>query len=525
MTHAQALLPAPIVSLASGGGLDPELAGPYLEIEVPASAALVPFARCTLRIEGRTLQGGEVEWEYQDQLSEENAGDSLWFYCAKELVESLRSGSATFSYTIASPDGSDVPAQSASLEMVVGVLVVPDPLPPPEVGDLVTGIVDSALPRLLVTVPASEASLAGAMVTLFLRTDTPAFLQELSQVLDISPPATAKDITQETKRIADTLKPLPFVLRGYPATHHEQEVDASYEIVSPDGTTTSSSGSTVFHIGMPLGLEEPLIEEGVGEMLDVDSFTGDAHIATKPSERVKAGYIYWAYIASEGDGEPVLYPVKVDGQVTQAEADSGLRIPIARELLDLLPIGSTLRVQIAINLNGTDDPFDTVDFPEKTYTIAAAESASWDLEDLKFDEIPPIHAGETMSFPLLDVVFVAARVSPASNRVAVEQFAYSSPGYYSGTVFYIGAPTGTATDNVVRIDFKRRWAKVRFGVTSVDAPLLITWHSASGQTVQQTIPGGSPTAGHEAKCEMEGIDSVVIEAKDGIRLDCFEFHR
>lgn len=523
MTHAQTLLPAPIVSLASEGGLDPDLVGPYLEIEVPASAALVPFAPCILRIEGRTLQGAEVEWEYQDQLSEENAGDSLWFYCTKDLVESLRSGSATFGYTIASPDDSDVPARSASLALVVGEFVAPEPLPPPEVGDLVNGIVDSTLPRLLVTVPASEASLAGATVTLTLRTDTPAFLEELSHILDISPPAAAKDVTQETKRIADALKPLPFVLRGYPARHDDQEVDATYEIVSPDGTTTLSSASTIFRIGTPLGLDEPLIEEAVGDVLAVDSFTGDAHIATKPSDRVKAGQVYWAYVASEGDGEPVFYPVKLDAQVTQAEADSGLRIPIPRELLDLLPAGSTLRVQIAINLNGTDDPFDTVDFPEKAYTIAVAESASWDLEDLEFLEIPPIHVGETMSFPLMDIVFVAAKISPASNRIAVEKFAYSSPGFYSGVVFYIGGPTGTGTDNVVRIEFKRRWAKARFGVTSVDAPLLLTWHSASGQTVQQTIPGGSPTAGHEAKCEMEDIDSVVIEAKDGIRLDCFEF--
>lgn len=523
MTHAQTLLSAPIVSLASGGSLDPDLVGPYLEIEVPASAALVPFARCILRIEGRTLQGAEVEWEYQDQLSEENAGDSLWFYCTKDLVESLRSGSAAFSYTIASPEGSEVPAQSASLEVVVGELVAPEPLPPPEVGDLVSGIVDSTLPRLLVTVPASEASLAGAMVTLALSTDTPAFLKELSRVLDMPPPGAVKDITRETKRIADALKPLPFVLRGYPARHDDQEIDASYEIVSPDGTTTLSSESTIFRTGTPLGLEEPLIEEAVGDVLTVDSFTGAAHIATKPSERVKAGQVYWAYVVSEGDGEPVLYPVEIGGQVTQTEANRGLRIPIRRELLDLLPTGSTLRVQIAINLNGTDDPFDAVDFPEKTYTIAAAEKVSWDLEDLQFEEITPIHVGETMSFPLLDIVFVAAKVSPASNKVAVEQFAYSSPGYYSGTVFYIGASTGTATDNVVRIDFKRRWAKVRFGVTSVDAPLLLTWHSASGETVQQTIPGGSPTAGHEAKCEMEGIDSVVIEAKDGVRLDCFEF--
>lgn len=525
MTHAQTLLPAPIVPLANAGSLDPDLVGPYLEIEVPASAALVPFARCILRVEGRTLQGAEVEWESADQLSEENAGDSLWFYCTKDLVESLRNGSATFSYTIASPDGSDVPAHSASLEVTVGELVAPEPLPPPEVGDLVSGIVDSTLPRLLVTVPASEASLAGAKVILALRTDTPPFLKALSQVLAVSPPGATRDITQETKRIAVALTPLPFVLRGYPARHDDQEVDASYEIVLPDGTTTLSSDSTTFRIGTPLRLEEPLIEEAIGDVLEVDSFTGDAHIATNPSEVVKAGCIYWAYVASEGDGEPVFYPVRLDGQVTQAEADSGLRIPIPRELLDLLPIGSTLRVQIAINLSGTDDPFDTVDFPEKTYTIAQASRIYWDLEDLQFEEITPIHAGETLSFPLLDVVFVAAKVSPASNQVAVEHFPYSSPGYYSGMVFYIGGPTGTATDNVVRIDFKRRWAKVRFGVTSVDAPLLLTWHSASGQTVQQTIPGGSPTAGHEAKCEMKDIDSVVLEAKDGIRLDCFELQR
>lgn len=528
MPDSPTLPAAPVVSLASGGHLDPALVGPYLEIEVPASAALVPFGRCTLRIVGRKLQGADVEWEYQDQLCEGHAGDSLWFYCAREVVETLRDGTSTFSYTIATPVSDDAgcaetTVQSDCLVLIVGELVAPEPLPPPEVADLVRGIVDSTLPRLLVTVPASAASLPGAMVTLTLRTDSPARVREFAQVLKTAPLALAKDVTQETKRILDSLEPVPFIFRGYPGTHDGHEVDASYRIVSPDGTTTSDSESAVFLIGTPLGLDEPFIEEGEGDVLDLDSFTGDAHIATEPHERVKEGLFYWAYIASETDGEPVFYPVKLDGQVTRDEVDRGLRIPIPRDTLDLLAPASTLRVQIAINLTGTDDPFDTVDFPEKVYTVAFAEKVSWDLEDLDPAQIPAIHVGETMSFPLMDVIFVAARISPAGNRVAVEQFAYSSPGYYSGVVFYIGAPTGTATDNVVRIEFKRRWSKARFALTSVDAPVLLTWHTASGQTLQQTIPGGSPTVGHEARCELEGIDAVTIEAKDGIRLDCFEF--
>jgi hypothetical protein len=523
MTSSQSLLPAPVVSLASGNSLDPDLVGAYLDIEVPTSAYLIPFARCTMRITGRSLQGTDIEWENEDQLSDGLSGESLWFYCAKNVVEELRGCAATFSYAIVSPaseDPADMPAQSAGLTLIVGELVA---LPPPEIADLVRDIVDSTLPRLLVTVPASGASLSNAMVTVTLRTDTPALFQELSQVLDLRPPVSARDVTQETKRILDNLKPLPFTLRGYPATHDDQEVDASYEIVSPDGTVTSVSESTIFRIGTPLGLNEPLIEEAEGEVLDIDSFVGDAHITTEPSERIQEGLFYWAYMASEGDGEPIFYPVKLDSQVTQDEADGGLRIPIAREILNLLPTASTLRVQIAINLTGTDDPFDTVDFPEKTYTVALAEEVTWDLDDLNPAQIPPIHVGQTMSFPLMDIVFVTAKVAPETNRIAVEEFAYSSPGYYSGVVLYIGGPTGTGTDNVVRIEFKRRWAKVRFALTSVDAPVLITWHTASGQTVQQTIPGGSPTVGHEAKCEMEGITAVVIEPKDGIRLDCFEF--
>lgn len=524
MATLKTLLPAPVVLLANDGRLDPDKVDRYLEIEVPTSASLVPFARCTLRIPDTNPQCTDDTWNNPDQLSEGRDGESLWFYLAKNVVEALRGTIATFSYDIVShaEDGTepaDVPVKSASTTLIVGKL---ESLPRPKIADLDQGVVDSTLPRLLVTVPESVASLTNAMVTVTLRADPLALARELSQVLNVMPPVSSKDVTQETKGIVDDLEALPFAFRGYPATHHDHEVDASYEIVLPNGTTLASE-SVTFHIGTPLGLNEPLIEEAIDGVLDIDSFAGDAHITTEPNERVTAGLFYWAYIASEGDGEPTLYPLAVASAVTQDEVDGGLRISITREILNLLPAASTLRVQIAINLAGTDDPFDTVDFPASTYTVAVAEAISWDLDDLNPAQIPPIHVGQTMSFPLMDIVFVAARIAPETNRIAVEQFAYSSPGYYSGVVLYIGGVTGTATDNVVRIEFKRRWGKVRFALTSVDAPLRVTWHAASGETVGQTIPGGSPTAGHEARCELEGIEAVVIEPKDGIRLDCFEF--
>lgn len=521
MTNAQEL-PAPIVTLATDGILDPELAGSYLEIEVPTSDYLIPFAECTMRITGRTLQGTDVEWEYQDQLPGGHSGESLWFYCEKNIVEALRDGTAVFRYTIASST-SDEPVSSAALVLSIGEPATPGLLPPPEIADLVAGVVDSTLPRLLVTVPASGASLKDAKVTLTLRTEDSPLLLELSQLLKATPPMRAKDIVQETKQILDDLRATPFTFRGYPAAHDDMEVEASYEIVSPDGSTTSPSEATIFRIGTALG-SAPLIDEADGDALDTGAFTGDAHITTEPSARVIAGLYYWAYVVSEVDGVETSYPVKLDGQVTQAEASGGLRIPLSRELLDILPDASTLRIQVSINLTGAQDPFDTVDFPEKTYTVTAAQSASWDLEDLVPAQITPIHVGGTLSFPLMDVYFEAARVAPATNIVSVEKFAYSSPGFYSGVVFYIGGPTGTATDNVIRITFKRTWGKVRFGVTSLDAPMVVTWYSTSGQTFTQTLPGGSPTVGHEAKCEMPGISSVVINPKDGIRMDCFEFH-
>lgn len=527
MIASQERPPAPNIALANGGVLDPDGVKEYLEIELPTGPHLVSFARCTMRIRGLTSGGETVLWEFKSQVSEGHAEESQWFYCEKPFVDSLRGGMAVVRYTVVAPSDATAPAgfplESEGLVVGIGQPAQPVTPPPPEIGGLVAGLVDSDLPRLLATVPTSAASVEDAAVTLTLHVDDPAFFQGLSQVLKRPPPLRARDTVEETKRIEDDLAPLSFIFRGYPATHEAQDVAASYVIVSADGTS-SASAATTFRIGASLGVEPPVIEEANGEVLAIDSFTGDAHVKTQPSARIKENMYYWVYAMSEVDGEQSFYPVALEGQVTLEESNAGMRFPISREFLTSLPAGAALTMQIAVNLSGGNDPFDTVDFPTRTYEIAVAQQASWDLEDQDPAMVAPIKVGGTLSFPLMDIYFSIARISPATNWVGLERFAYSSPGFYSGVVLYIGGPTGTATDNVVELRFKRRWNSVRFALTSVDAEVVITWHTESGNTLQQRIPGGQPTLGHEAKCQLQGITKAVIEAKDGIRLDCFEFH-
>jgi len=303
--------------------------------------------------------------------------------------------------------------------------------------------------------------------------------------------------------------------------------------VTFDGSTTRDAAvafpTKTLTIVKQAPLKRPIIEEAVGDDLDPSSFTDAAHIKTEPDSRVTTGLYYWATVVSTAGGTDISYPVASGERVTAGDAANGIRIPIGRDILDILPGGSTLTVRVSINLEGNDDPFDAVPYPERTYNVRRPYwTVEWDLEDA--GSPAPVKAPGRLELRYMDITFAVAHVRPSENTVGIENFNYSMPDYFGGKVLYIGAPPDVPNDNLVHIIFRLSWKEVRFAMTSVYQPVEVTWLTWLDHTYQpigspQIVPGGDATKGYDVRSPLLGplVKGVTIRSKDVIRLDYFKF--
>ena len=328
-------LDKPIVAIANAGVLDPDqIPGNELEIEAPGGQYHVAFASCSMRIEGITSDAEEVAWEYTDEVPGNHPGESMWFYCPREFIESLINRPARFSYTVQPPSrrvagpseglGSK-PIYSDVLQLYIGQTGAPGKLPAPIVSDLVDGVLDPTLLRLLVTVPSSSASVTGATVTLTLQAD---------------------DTVTEIKRVLEPSTPLSFTLRGYPANHDGQDVAASYTILSPDGQDTSQSDATAFRVGSPVRFNEPIVDAAAGGTLD--PFAASPPIIVRPAADagLTAADVYLVSTENAA-GNPLYRSALMNGSVASVSVPPSAFTPC---------LGSTCRVKYEVTRDGRTYP-------------------------------------------------------------------------------------------------------------------------------------------------------------------------
>jgi hypothetical protein len=149
-----------------------------------------------------------------------------------------------------------------------------------------------------------------------------------------------------------------------------KSIEVSYE-VTRDGKVLPSRKLTL-SIGTlseaDLGQSKPVITEANGTTtLDLNNFTGDAHITVSKWPLAAVGQRVWLTVYGPA-GDP-LAQLLAGFPITDADGLNGIARALARALLQGLAAGATIKVEIKVTFDGSTNETDAIRFPESVYSV------------------------------------------------------------------------------------------------------------------------------------------------------------
>ncbi|QBF26909.1 hypothetical protein EXN22_14875 [Pseudomonas tructae] len=114
----------------------------------------------------------------------------------------------------------------------------------------------------------------------------------------------------------------------------------------------------------------PFIEEASGNVLDLISFDGDARVRVPVWQGISTSHHYWLRCEGvDADDRPLSVVLARQQQVSAIEVIHGVEHYVARDALSRFADNSTLRVIMAVALNGNTAEENAVPFPQREYQI------------------------------------------------------------------------------------------------------------------------------------------------------------
>ncbi|MBT2298647.1 hypothetical protein J7E54_24970, partial [Pseudomonas fluorescens] len=139
-------------------------------------------------------------------------------------------------------------------------------------------------------------------------------------------------------------------------------------------------------LGMPL---IPQAEQGgIGSVLDLSSFIGDARVTVAPWPLIAVGQRVW--MSGEGiasDGSDYTIPLYAGSEVSSSQVTAGLSTPLSRSELEELRDGSELKVVLKVTFDRTSNQANAVDFPLRTYRVVSGNPLIVDPTLMRLDGI------------------------------------------------------------------------------------------------------------------------------------------
>ncbi|WP_282349749.1 hypothetical protein [Pseudomonas sp. PS01301] len=124
----------------------------------------------------------------------------------------------------------------------------------------------------------------------------------------------------------------------------------------------------------PGTLKPPRIEQAAGNLLDLNTFTGDGIVVVDPWPFITAGQTFWLRVhGTLDDGDPYSERLATPYTVQTSEVTSGIRRVVERRLLLRLENASTLRVELKVDLSGTALESAATSFPEGDAVMATVK--------------------------------------------------------------------------------------------------------------------------------------------------------
>ncbi|XKU40809.1 hypothetical protein BG51_25195 [Pseudomonas [fluorescens] ATCC 17400] len=104
------------------------------------------------------------------------------------------------------------------------------------------------------------------------------------------------------------------------------------------------------------GLPKPVVEQATGNVLDLNTFAGDASATVIPWPYVALGQATWLWVTGElKDGSPYSFEVLSGEALTEEWLSGGVNTPLPRHELQKLADCSDIEVHFAVNFNGQVD--------------------------------------------------------------------------------------------------------------------------------------------------------------------------
>ncbi|MDT8905910.1 MULTISPECIES: hypothetical protein [Pseudomonas] len=155
-------------------------------------------------------------------------------------------------------------------------------------------------------------------------------------------------------------------------------VTVTYTVIQNGVESPPSDPFTLNVQAMPVAsLTMPLIPEaaqgGIGSVLDLSSFSGDARVTVAPWPLIAIGQRVWLKCegTAAGNGADYTIPLYSSSAVIESELSAGLSKAIPRTELEKLRIGSELKVILQVTFDRTSTQANAVDFPLRTYRVTA----------------------------------------------------------------------------------------------------------------------------------------------------------
>ncbi|TYK58649.1 hypothetical protein [Pseudomonas synxantha] len=250
-------------------------------------------------------------------------------------------------------------------------------------------------------------------------------------------------------------------------------------------------------ISVPTRLPTPVVPEATppatqGGILDLQTFTGDAHITVYDANFDKAwwfafeGQNAWLRVVGTLEsGAPHTINVRMDPRVISEEVDNGLSAVLLRSELEKLKDHSPLTVFCEVTTDGSSSATGAVRFPSLELTVIVPPKIRY--ENFTGQPTRLISAGASISIPTMNIRFLSG-----PGKMGISTYP-STPGMLEGQALVFADGLGQAPSHQrVRLDLTFTCKRVKCAYTWNHYPTTVSFYSPSGGYLGAVNLNGSP---------------------------------
>lgn len=153
------------------------------------------------------------------------------------------------------------------------------------------------------------------------------------------------------------------------SANFNQQILLDYHVTRCDGSEWTSPSRQVAILGLS-GQPRPEVEEVTGNVLSLNTFSGDANATVIPWDYIALNQPCWLWVTGElEDGSPYRFNVLEGEPVTEEWLANGVNTPLPRPELQKLADCSEFKLHFAVNFDGQSDRDTAVKFPVRYLSI------------------------------------------------------------------------------------------------------------------------------------------------------------